>query len=71
MRITDINKEFFEKLPVKPYVPRRIEAKEVIHVGEDLTAIRKKFQAFAAAAIKNSKYDGKNPLVSFYCIPLL
>ena len=62
MGITDINKEFFEKLPVKPYVPRRIEAKEVIQVGEDLTAIRKKFQAFAAAAIKNSKYDGKNPL---------
>lgn len=56
------NKDFFGKLPPKPYVPLRIEAKDVIKVGEDLNVIRKKFQDIAQNAIKQSGHDGKNTI---------
>jgi len=52
--------DFFAHLPHVPGLPQRIEAKDAIARGEDLTTIRKKFQVLAEEAAAKIKYSGKS-----------
>lgn len=58
-------RDFFGTLPVKPFIPKRIEAKDCIHPMEDLDKIRAKFQLIAQNAVSKIKHDGKASAACF------
>jgi hypothetical protein len=49
------SQDFFSSLPHQPAIPTRIEPRDVITQMEDLTVIRKKFQALAEDAKRKGK----------------
>lgn len=57
------SRDFFAKVPHQPVLPTRIEAKDVIIEGEDLTRIRQKFKILAESAISQTKTGGKGKII--------
>ena len=54
-KATLTSQDFFGRLPAQPVIPLRIEPRDVIVEGEDLTRIRNKFKEMADEAQRNSK----------------
>lgn len=52
------SRDFFGHLPAKPFIPKRIEAKDCIHPTEDLDKIREKFRLIADNAVMKIKGEG-------------
>jgi hypothetical protein len=53
-------RDFFGILPVKPDLPHRIEARDVIVPNEPISKIRKKFQILGENAVNQIKQSGKS-----------
>eukprot|EP01039_Chlorochromonas_danica_P003658 gene3658-4004_t len=52
------SRDFFGHLPPKPFIPKRIEAKDCVHPTEDLDKIREKFRLIADNAVMKIKGEG-------------